>query len=191
MPGHGRQFWLVLRHKIFPFIRTCSGLGLWLCQIVGFKTAQEQLHSVVGSLNWLVCVMRIVISTITSMLAQHLHSATTLHVASARYVVNYLRECKSIGIKFHNATIKWHLYLPQLPTSSKQTMHTHQCQMGSPRLIRSRPVQPTWTPRFPQFTISDGLHYMAEWAPPLDLKTPFHYRPKLHRGKDLRNGQMR
>ena len=45
------------------------------------QAAQEQLQSFVGSLNWLACVTRIFIATITNMLAQHLHSVTPLHMA--------------------------------------------------------------------------------------------------------------
>ena len=41
------------------------------------QAEQEQLQSVVGSINWLACGTRIYIATITNMLAQHLHSATT------------------------------------------------------------------------------------------------------------------
>ena len=64
------------------------------------KLSQEQLQSVVGSLNWIAYCIRIDISTITNMLAQHLNSATPSHVAAVCYVVNYIKGCKSLGIKF-------------------------------------------------------------------------------------------
>ena len=34
------------------------------------------------------------------MLAQHLNYATPAHVEAARYMVNYIKGCKSLGIKF-------------------------------------------------------------------------------------------
>ena len=64
------------------------------------QTAQEQVQSVVGSLNWLACGTLIDIATITNMLAQHLHYATPLYVEAARYVVNYIKGYKSLGIMF-------------------------------------------------------------------------------------------
>ena len=44
--------------------------------------------------------MRIDILTITNMLAQHLNSATPLHVAAAHEVVKYLKGYKYLGITF-------------------------------------------------------------------------------------------
>ena len=58
------------------------------------QSAQEQLQSVVGSLKWPARGTRIDISMITNILARNLHSATPLHVASARYVVKYLKGYK-------------------------------------------------------------------------------------------------
>ena len=58
------------------------------------QAAQEQLQSVVGSLNWLACGTRIDISTITNTLEQQLHYATPSHAEAAQYVVKYLKICK-------------------------------------------------------------------------------------------------
>ena len=62
------------------------------------QAEQEQLKSVVGSLNWLACSTRIEIATITNMLEQHLQSATPFQVEAERYVANYIKGCKSLGI---------------------------------------------------------------------------------------------
>ena len=64
------------------------------------QAAQEQLQSVVGSLNWLASGTRIDIATMTNMLAQHLNSATPLQVESACYMVKYIKGYKSLGIMF-------------------------------------------------------------------------------------------
>ncbi len=57
-----------------------------------------QYQSLVGSLNWLAHTTRPDTSTAVSLLAQHQSNPSTGHLTSAKYVVQYLAQTKTLGI---------------------------------------------------------------------------------------------
>jgi hypothetical protein len=61
---------------------------------------QLQYQSLVGGLNWLAHTTHPDISTAVSLLAQHQSNPSSGHLASARYVAQYLANTKTLGIYF-------------------------------------------------------------------------------------------
>ena len=59
---------------------------------------------IIGSLNWLAISTRPDISTITSLLAQHMQNPSKGHILAAKNVVRYLKGTSTLGISFHTNT---------------------------------------------------------------------------------------
>jgi hypothetical protein len=74
-----------------------------------------QYQSLVGSLNWLAHTTRPDLSTVVSLLAQHQSNPSPGHFESARYVVRYLANTKTLGIYFTStkrSTMESFLHFP-------------------------------------------------------------------------------